>query len=322
MATYAAENLWNYRLIDPKGPRDNPDNIEALNSFTGSKDEAWFFALPTVIEARGAPIIPLALETFRLVSINNANAVVNNLREWTGHIHALSSLLPRLYENCDPDYFYNTIRPFLAGTTSAELPDGILYEIEDGRGSLQKLAGPTAAQSPLFHFMDLALGVEHHPLGVSYNRGERREETFLEVDNPSLALALSTLLLTCKQKMRSYMAKPHRRFLAHIHSMANIREFVYASLEQVALTEAYNECLAALAAYRNKHIQIVSRYIVIPSRAASRKEIPETELGTAGRVLKDDNAKAQKESVALGTGGTAPVEFLKQVRNDTKASTV
>ena len=59
---------------------------------------------------------------------------------------------------------------------------------------------------------------------------------------------------------------------------------------------------------------MVSRYIVVPSRAAGQATVPQTEPSTAGRMTSADDAPAKK--VALGTGGTKPVEVWKQVRNE------
>ena len=110
----------------------------------------------------------------------------------------------------------------------------------------------------------------------------------------------------------------HRRFLADVSKIANIREYVVSDPRNAALQNAYNACLEKLVLYRNIHVQIVSRYFVIPSRAAARSTLPQTEPGTAGRVPASDAAPDKK--IALGTGGTAPVEFLKQVRNETQES--
>ena len=192
--TYAAENLWNYRLRDPTEPADDPDNIVIMSSFTGSLDEAWFFALPTVIEARGGPIIPGALDAIAAAANGNSTGVARAMQEVTTHIKGLSTLLPRMYENCNPDAFYNHVRPFLSGTYSATLPDGIFYEAEDGSGSFQKWKGPTAAQSSLFHFMDIVLGVVHLPTGVVRNEDVKpasKEQTFLEVRNSVRGRTLS-----------------------------------------------------------------------------------------------------------------------------------
>ena len=119
------------------------------------------------------------------------------------------------------------------------------------------------------------------------------------------------------------MPAPHRRFLALIATKAKIRAFVESSAHEVCLQEAYNHCLATLANYRSKHLQMVSRYIVIPSREAlGSKSAVETEPGTAGRVasseIPPDAKLAENKKPALGTGGTAPIEFLKRVRSETR----
>ncbi len=114
------------------------------------------------------------------------------------------------------------------------------------------------------------------------------------------------------------MPRGHRRFLRDISKIANIRQYITSNRKNTALQEAYDSCLEELLIYRNKHIQIVSRYIVVPARAATQSSLSQTEPGTAGGVPAAMNATASK--TVLGTGGTAPVEFLKQVRNETRES--
>ena len=187
VATYAAQNLWSYKPLDPKQSIENPDNFCALTTFTDSTDESWFFAIPAAIEARGAPIIPLTLEAFGAASMDNLEQVEACLQEVCRHIDALTSLLPRMYERCNPNFFYNEIRPFLAGTLGTELPKGVFYEQEDGTGSYRLHQGPTAAQSSLFHFLDTALGVRYRQPGVFLDGDDPqsiavgKEEEFLKV---------------------------------------------------------------------------------------------------------------------------------------------
>ena len=114
------------------------------------------------------------------------------------------------------------------------------------------------------------------------------------------------------------MPDGHRRFLEEITKIANIRPYVTSHPQHVALQQVYSACLEKLVIYRNKHLQIVSRYILVPSRAASRQALPQSEPGTAGRIPSDDGGSSKK--IALGTGGTAPMEFLKQVRDETQKS--
>ena len=114
------------------------------------------------------------------------------------------------------------------------------------------------------------------------------------------------------------MPRPHRQFLEDVSKIANIRGYVISQTQDPPLQDAYDSCLRELTAYRNKHVQIVSRYIVVPSRAANPRPQPETKPGSAGRVAVPENKPAQE--VALGTGGTAPIKFLKQVRDETRGS--
>ena len=187
VATYGAQNLWNYRLLNQRRPVSDPENVVALTTFTGSVDESWFYAIPTAIEARGAPIIPLTLEAFQGVSLGRADVVIACLKKICVLIEALAALLPRMYEKCNPFFFFNEIRPFLAGTFGAELVEGIYYEQNDGRGSHRLYKGPTAAQSSLFHFLDISFGVRHRPTGEVYDANGHidaafgKEDEFLKV---------------------------------------------------------------------------------------------------------------------------------------------
>ncbi len=187
VSTYAAENMWNYTPIDPNQSIENPDNFCALTTFTDSKDESWFLSVPAAIEARGAPLVPLILEAIHAVSLNQSDELLACLREIQGHLAALTVILPRMYEHCNPDYFFQEIRPFLAGTADPKLPRGVLYEQEDGSGEYLILGGPTAAQSPLFHLLDIAFGVRHRSTGTvggekgAKNASTHDEDEFLKV---------------------------------------------------------------------------------------------------------------------------------------------
>ena len=115
------------------------------------------------------------------------------------------------------------------------------------------------------------------------------------------------------------MPGPHRRFLAEVTKTANIRQYITSHPQHLTLPKTYNICLENLVNYRNKHLQLVSRYILVPSRAtASRQTLPQSEPGTAGRIPSQDGDAPSKQEMALGTGGTAPMEFLKQVRDETR----
>lgn len=71
--------------------------------------------------------------------------------------------------------------------------------------------------------------------------------------------------------MRSYMPRKHREFLEALIRVAHIRDYVLEHAETTPeLVISYDACLAMLRTFRDKHIQVVSRYIIIQARKAQR----------------------------------------------------
>lgn len=103
----------------------------------------------------------------------------------------------------------------------------------------------------------------------------------------------------------------HRTFLEEIESMANIRGFVTKSIIP-EVGEAYNFAVDELRKFRDIHIQIVTRYIIRPSRLYAPKESNGSNLAVA------TSDTANKDKAFHGTGGTDLIPFLKQSRDETK----
>jgi indoleamine 2,3-dioxygenase len=333
VATYAAVVLWNFKPLFVDEDIDNLENLATLTTFTGSLDESWFFLVSVAMEARGAPIIPLMLTAIAAAREDDAATVTRCLRRFAERLDDLGSLLQRMHESCDPVVFYNRIRPFLAGSkgmADAGLPEGVRYD--DGSGNpmpWRQYAGGSNAQSSLIQFFDIVLGVEHRPTGEKRDLSSESEG---HAPKPRHNFIM---------EMRKYMPGPHARFLSDVTSVANIRDFVEEHSEDRDLRIAYDACLSMLSALRDKHINIVTRYIVIPSRelrARSRSRSPEAarkklNLATASRESRhggDRNAASDgtprsvfeagqrgKAKNLKGTGGTALIAFLKQARDET-----
>ncbi|KAJ5593971.1 uncharacterized protein N7459_000179 [Penicillium hispanicum] len=304
VATYAGVCLWNYKPIFPDEPADDLDNLACLQTFTGSLDEQWFYLVSVAIEARGAPSIPLMLEAIAAARVGKARVVTECLQQLAEIIDDITALLQRMYDNCDPYIFYNRIRPYLAGSKNmadAGLPKGLLYD--DGRNApeYRQYGGGSNAQSSLIQFFDIVLGIEHRPTGVS-----RKDEA--QEDGPKTRHGFI-------HEMRAYMPGPHRRFLEQIDSIANIRAFVEARRADPALRLAYDACLSMLRAMRDKHIQIVSRYIIVQSRGA-RRASQSVVTGQPGATNLATAAPTDSKKLR-GTGGTALIPFLKQARDET-----
>lgn len=178
-ATYAALNLWNFKTLSSTADLTDLDNLRVLNTFTGTKDEEWFYLVSVAIEARGAQAIPHMLRAMDAVRINNSEAVCEALVQLSQTIQNIGAVLRRMYEKCSPDVFYNEIRPFLAGSktmSAAGLPNGVFYDEGDGKGEWRQYSGGSNAQSSLIQFFDVVLGVEHLP-----TKGKGGKHGFLKV---------------------------------------------------------------------------------------------------------------------------------------------
>ncbi|KAL2130716.1 hypothetical protein VTI74DRAFT_6045 [Chaetomium olivicolor] len=330
VATYAAVCLWNFKPLFMDEDIDNLENLATLCTFTGALDESWFYLVSVAMEARGAPIIPLMLTAIAAARENDTAAVTRCLHTFAERLDDLTTLLQRMHESCDPHIFYHRIRPFLAGSKNmaeAGLPNGVLYEDGSGNETYRQYAGGSNAQSSLIQFFDIVLGIEHRPTG------EKKPTADADSERPGRGPAPKHNFI---MEMRRYMPGPHARFLADVQSVANIRDFVEQNRDDVPLSTAYDACLSMLRALRDKHIAIVTRYIVLPSRevrarsrspeatrgkvnlaTASRKRMQPQGIAYDARGAAEELAKKNGGGGLKGTGGTALISFLKQARDET-----
>ncbi|KAI5922360.1 indoleamine 2,3-dioxygenase [Camillea tinctor] len=315
VATYAALNLWNFRSSSVDFC--DLDSLEALHTFSGTEDESWFFVLSAAMEAQGAHVIPIMLRALEAVEHHDYGTMIGGLKALTVCIGTLGRTLDRMQEKCDPMVFYHQIRPYLAGTKNMEaagLPSGVLYDEGEGRGSWRHLRGGSNGQSSLIQFFDVVLGVEHTSTGVGTSREPQPDNR----DRPPGKV-------TFHQEVRFYMPGPHRRFLESVSRMASLRDF--AMLETASLStdhrqlrQAFETAAKALGDFRHKHMQMVTRYIVIPSRkqGAMAPAITESRVNLA--TASSSQQQQRQETELTGTGGTALIPFLKQTRDETYAA--
>lgn len=253
-------------------------------------------------------MIPLMLRAISAARKGHSGVVTDCLHELAERLDEVGALLERMYENCDPYVFYHRIRPYLAGSKNmaeAGLPNGLLYDDGTDHPRYGQYGGGSNAQSSLIQFFDIVLGVEHRPTG--------EKQTPPNTDKEGVAGRPRHGFI---QEMRSYMPGPHRRFLEHVNAVANIREFVESRRSDKALCIAYDACLYMLRSMRDKHIQIVSRYIIIQSKGAREQAQPTTTRNSAKPQNLATSRPGDKKKLR-GTGGTALIPFLKQARDET-----
>ncbi|RYP46622.1 hypothetical protein DL768_007201 [Monosporascus sp. mg162] len=304
VATYAALNLWNF--TSSRNDFTDLDSLKALHTFSGTEDESWFFCLSAAMECQGAYVIPIMLDAIEGIQRNDYQTVADSLDTLRDCIEKLSRLLERMHERCDPMVFYHQIRPYLAGSRNMEhagLPNGVFYEEGDGKGSWRQLRGGSNGQSSLIQFFDVVLGVEHNSSG---NADQQSREASARGDRKPVGF---------HEEIRSYMPEPHRRFLQHVSRMDSLRDFALRSVvldEQRRVQQSFQAATTALADFRSKHMQMVTRYIIVPSRRQGE---------TKGVNLVSASTRASLEKGArarlTGTGGTALIPFLRQTRDET-----
>lgn len=267
-----------------------------MHNITGTEDEAWFYLISVMVEGQGARSIPLMVDAIEAACKQDYEHVIEALHELRRIIEHLGHLLERMYERCAPGVFYHEIRPVLAGSknmAAAGLPRGVYFDFGSGNGEWMQLRGGSNAQSSLIQFFDAVLGVVHKSSGETTSEDAKREPPFHE-------------------EMRQYMPGPHRRFLERISETANLQDLSMRKTShphQDSLRKAYQAAVQALSDFRGVHMQIVARYIIVPSRQASMP-------GRMNLAVASQADRGGSKSLT-GTGGTDLIPFLKQTRQET-----
>lgn len=300
LATYAGLCLWNFKQIIPDENNIwDLDNLTTINTFTGGIDESWFYLISVYFEYKSSFTIKAGMKILDAIDRDDVAGVTKNLQSLAEMIDHLGSVLMRMEDMCDPHIFYYRIRPFLAGwrnmSDAGIDKNGVIY----GNDPTPKLfAGGSNAQSSSIQFLDVLLNVKHHPTGQRPLPHQPQPPTSSESN--------------FMNEMREYMPGPHREFLNKIESISTVKEYVLRhGDEHPDLTLSYDACLAMLKLFRDKHIQIVTRYIIL--QAKQNNKLGSTSTMRSG-LAKKKNRKAQEEK---GTGGTSLLPFLKQCRDET-----
>jgi len=269
------------------------------HTFTGTTDEAWFYAVSVSVEARGVRAVQLMLECVEAIDQRDDGRILECLKAFNEVVVELGSLLQRMHERCDPSVFYHRIRPFLAGSRGMEkagLPRGVFYDESNGKGTWRQYSGGSNAQSTLVQFLDIALGVKHQGTGDKPGGGSDKRHTYLN-------------------EMRKYMPESHRQFLEHFSTIANVQQYATSLPASSDVREAFDIAVDAMTAFRDIHIKIVARYIVTPSRAANSQDTFERK-----NIASASSDSSVGKDELKGTGGTNLMAFLKQTRDETRAA--
>lgn len=121
----------------------------------------------------------------------------------------------------------------------------------------------------------------------SHHGGSAAQSSLLQAYDRALGVAHPAEPSNAYMKdMLRYMPPAHRKFVNWLGD----RPLHEPCQQSPELSEAWSACVGAIATFRQHHLEIVARYII---------------------------AQAKDEAGERGTGGTNPMEFLKQMRQDT-----
>lgn len=319
--TYSDDVLYNWALKVPApmtivSPAPALDNLKCLTLFTGTRDEEEFYLSSARIELRGVEALSLMRATMDEAFVGDSIAI----KRITTYLHSLAKvigdltkLLLAVREGCDPQVFYNQIRPWFRGADSDPNRKWIFegLELDKELKEPTELSGPSAGQSSLIHALDVFLGVDRyshasHVTGHSPHRPTAStsippKHPAAPVPNQTPAAPPSSVKpdttkpsVSFLTRMQSYMPRHHRAFLRHLSANPRPLRNIIESSSDEQLLEAYNATVSALKVFRDAHVRIVAIYIVGPSRRGGRP-IEETR----------------------GTGGTNAIRFVKSVRDQT-----
>lgn len=254
-------------------------NIVCLNTLTHFPDEKWFYMIHVSIEKAGSIVIK------NIIDIHNENqiscdkdksyipsAILDRLKIISSQLIVMSKTLDTMNIHCNPSIFFKEMRKYLSGWDKKELlPNGLIF---DGvlNNEPQFCTGGSGAQSALFPVFDAAFGVVHE------------DEFFL--------------------KIQEYMLPDHRLFINFVKENVNILKSIncwHDWNDFPKLLEAYNECKIALKRFRQTHVGIAYKYVIMQVKAE------QNELGI----------KSFEE--IKGTSNTNLLSFLKQSVKETNS---
>ena len=281
-------------LIVPPSPDGTPQipeihNLRTQTMFTNLTDEEEFYLCSARIELRGVE----ALEIMRLtmdetfvddeISVKRITSYLSRLSDV---IRSLKDLLLEVRKGCDPDVYYNDVRPWFRGEDSDLLKRKWVFQGISEDPSLsepKELSGPSAGQSSMIHVLDIFLGVDHQSSATP------TQPSFMS-------------------RMQKYMPHNHRLFLNHLKTNPRpLREFV-KRVESGSggmgdagreLGEKYNEAVMALKEFRDAHMIIAALYILGPARRVAARTKVRTEGASASALSLSCAASALSSPSAL-----------------------
>lgn len=221
MLSYVAQVLNNGYLINPELGY-TPANIGLYLHFTDLIDESWFFRVHIAIEAQAGELLVAMQDSWQACERDDQSAVLAHLRQMREGLVLITRTFHQMPEHCDPDVYYQDVRPYLMSFTGDVVYQGIMP-------NPTPLRGGSGAQSSIVPAVLAGLGLSHAETGLTHSL----------------------------QDMRRYMPLEHRQFIDQMQHHP-LREYCQ---NHPPLRDAYNHVLKALITFRRAHLYYARTYI-------------------------------------------------------------
>jgi indoleamine 2,3-dioxygenase len=352
--TYADTVLYNFHAAASSSALSltaNPPTY-TLASFTNTRSEQQFYIISALCEIAGSEALRLmrrSLDELFLADQTALRRLTLYLKKLAVQIDRIGDITLSIMKEVDPEEFYHLIRPWFKGGDS-EGPESLGWlfmgaddqahaaeNVNRGERKGRMFSGPSAGQSSLIHAIDIFLTVDHSPTedeavplpqqpvpALHLNHSPIAVESTEQVSAPAPTAPTRPAgnnEASFVQRMLQYMPLPHRTFLLHLSTHPTpLRPLVIAHAQSHPhLAAAYDSALEALKRFREKHMRVVSMFIV---QQARRKPSPRIRRLLGEEVDEDEEdqevvAKETEKGELRGTGGTPLFKFLKRCRDNT-----
>lgn len=242
--SYDGYALYNWYRLDRSGPIAL-GNIDTLQNFVDLYDEHWFILVHVEIEAIAAGILRVLATLPDALARRDGDAVERALDTIGDCLRRQRTTLERIPEHMDPALYYRTFRPYI------RFFDNVRYAGTELPPQNQR--GETGAQSSIMPLTVALMKIPHRP----------------------------SPLVDHLRDMRRYMPAGHRRLIAAVEALPDLRPLASAA--------TFNRVLDAIADFREVHIGWAREYI------------------------------AERTDDDRGTGGTPYMQWLQQLIDETRA---
>jgi indoleamine 2,3-dioxygenase len=242
--SYDGYALYNWKRFDRTGPIAL-GNIDTIQNFVHLYDEHWFILVHVEIEALAADILRAIAAASLAVSRQDRAGVNDALTRVAKNVWQQVAVLRRIPEKMDPAVYFKTFRPYI------RFFEHVVYEGVESQP--MDYRGETGAQSSILPTLVAFMKIPHK----------------------------QSMLTDHLADMQNFMPAEHRRYLAEVRALPDIRP--------LADKEPYNDVLEAMATFREVHIGWAHEYI--------HKRVTDPR----------------------GTGGTPYMQWLGQLIDETRA---